>query len=375
MKPNAVRKTAVIVIDSGFNRAALSRCRNIVALFDVDSGRSVVGEPFIDGQDAALEEFAIDDLNHGSIVVERLLAACPDVPVILIRAYGRERRLIRTQWDNGSVVRDGWVEAYLRAVELCKDRGYSSVANCSFGGFTHAMDGTGWEAFNIGKVTGSGKPGHVMIAGAGPGDGRSVHASWVAAGGDNVIVKANQERSAMYSLWASVGASSEWTLEVYLNGEQKQVHHGRFIPANFWNGRQQLTFHVEGDGELTFVMRMAAGEASRFDLWVVDGGSATFSNLVDVTLVAEPAVFPFVIAAGLRAGKYANDQETIGAKPDVLMEGFGAISFRLPELVAFAACALEENPALDVDGVRALIGKFPTAAHLSTLPSPSTEPK
>ncbi len=364
MKPSAVRKTAVIVIDSGFNRAALSKCRNIVAFFDVESGRSIVGEPFIDGADPALDEFAIDALNHGSIVVDRLLAACPDVPVILVRAYGRETRLIRTQWENGTKIRDGWVEAYLQAVELCKARGYSSVANCSFGGFTHAMDGTGWESFNIGKVTGSGKPGHVMIAGAGPGDGRHVHASWRAAGGDNVIVSANQERSAMYSLWASAGASNEWTVEVYLNGVLKQEHHGRFIPANFWNGRQQLTFHVEGEGELTFVMRLAHGEAARFDLWVVDGGSATFRNLTDVALIAEPAIFPTVIAAGLRAGTYCDDQENISAKPDVLMEGGGPISFRLPELVAFAACALEEDPTLDVDGVRALIGKFPTDAHL-----------
>lgn len=366
MKPNAVhiQKTAVIIIDSGFNRAALSKCRNIVAVFDVDSGRSVVGDPVIDGADPVLDSFAVDALNHGSIVLERLLEACPDVPVVLVRAYGRETRLIRTQWKNGTKVKDGWVEAYLQAVELCKARGYSSVANCSFGGFTHAMDGTGWEAFNIGKVTGPGKPGHVMIAGAGPGDGRSVHACWSIAGGDKSIVHANQERSTMYSLWASAGASNEWILEVYLAGELKQVHQGRYIPLNLWNGRQQLTFHVEGVGEVTVVMRASSGEPARFDLWVVDGGSATFSNLVDITLVAEPAVFPNVIAAGLRAGTYANDQERLSAKPDVLMEGGGPISFRLPELVAFVAYALDENPQLDVDGVRALIGKFPTDALL-----------
>jgi hypothetical protein len=104
--------------------------------------------------------------------------------------------------------------------------------------------------------------------------------------------------------------------------------------------------------------------AQRFDVWV--NGGASFLDHVDATLVAEPAVFPHVIAAGLRSGSYAPDQMQPGSKPDVLVPGAGPISFRLPEVTAAVARLLMESEAgLDVEQVRALLGKFPDCESLA----------
>ncbi|HMO23098.1 MAG TPA: hypothetical protein PKC98_19220, partial [Candidatus Melainabacteria bacterium] len=83
-------------------------------------------------------------------------------PVVLVRAYTNEIRLRRTRFQDGKVVSPGWTAAYSWAVELCRERGYNTVTNCSFGGYTHAMDGSGWEAPSLRQWTGPGKPGHII---------------------------------------------------------------------------------------------------------------------------------------------------------------------------------------------------------------------
>jgi hypothetical protein len=179
-----MKKLCVIVIDSGFSRESMSGL-NILAARDLARGTTVMGTPRLNEEQ--LDSFACDPLNHGSIVLQRLrqqlqekLSAQPlaaaGVAFILLRVFGADNSCIRTCWENGKVVSDGWTEAYLWAVELCESSGYASVANCSFGGFVHAVDGTGWEAHQLARVTGPGKSGHVVVAAAGHGDGRAIHA-------------------------------------------------------------------------------------------------------------------------------------------------------------------------------------------------------
>jgi len=356
-----VNKAAFIVIDSGFSRESMSGAARVLGIRDLGEGRTVSGAPFLDAEE--LNRFANDPMKHGSIVLERLRALDRDAPLVLIRAHGPDQTMTRTAWEGGRQIADGWTEAYLWAVELCQKAGLPSVANCSFGGFTHAMDGTGWESFQLGRATGPGRSGHVLVAAAGPGDGRAVHASWVTESGSATTLEVYQKESTRYNLWAGSPGLNAWELEVWRGSDLLRRFHGSDIPVNFWNNRQQLTFTLEGAGEFRFRLirgDVAGGAASelRFDCWVVWGGGAYFLNHVDPTLISEPAVFPQVLSVGLRNGSYSPAQCLPGGKPDVLLEGGGPISFRLPEVTAAVAALLSANPGLDIDGVRSLIGKY-----------------
>ncbi|MCB9466621.1 MAG: hypothetical protein H6677_00005 [Candidatus Obscuribacterales bacterium] len=344
------KETAVIIIDTGFSLDAMMTASRILAVCDLSTGLLREGEPALNTE--SLSDFAGDPLNHGSLVLRALTAIDSDIPVILVRAYSIQVRLIRTGFENGEIKSPGWTEAFDWAVSLCKKRGYNSVTNCSFGGYTHAMDGSGWEAFRLGQHIGPGKAGHILVAGAGSGDGRAIHASCLNDGGSFTDINARQTGPTTYNLWAGLGGpvSESWTLEVFLN-ERKSAHfEGAELAANFWNDRKQLTFTVSGEGSVKF--RMHSPEATRFDLWINHQDDAVFTSHADPHLIAEPAVFPGVIAVGLAAGRYSSDQTESNAKPEVLLAGSGPVSFRLPEVVAEIAAWLTEEPELDVVSVR-----------------------
>lgn len=344
------KETAVIIIDTGFSLDAMMTASRILAVCDLSTGLLREGEPQLKAE--SLSEFAGDPLNHGSLVLRALTAIDSNIPVILVRAYSSQIRLIRTAFEHGEIKSPGWTEAFDWAVSFCKKRGFNSVTNCSFGGYTHAMDGTGWEAFRLGQHIGPGKDGHILVAGAGSGDGRAIHASCLTQGGSFTDITARQKGATTYNLWAGINGpvSERWTLEVFLN-EQKSGHfEGAELAANFWNDRQQLTFTVHGEGDVKF--RLHAPDATRFDLWINHQDYAIFASHADPDLIAEPAVFPEVIAVGLAAGRYASDQTEVDAKPEVLLSGSGPVSFRLPEVVSKIAAWLTEEPQLDVVSVR-----------------------
>lgn len=349
---NAI-ETCLIVIDSGFSLESL-RDAKVLAVRDLANDATVIGAPFVGENE--LRAFAHDPLNHGSIVLQNLRKLAPDAPVILVRVIGEDGRIIRTGWRNGEVVTEGWTEGYIWAVELCKQLGMTSVANCSFGGITHAADGTGWESHQLAQVTGAGQPGHVLVAASGPGDGRSVHASWLTEPGATKWVAARQSESTSYNFWAGV-AHQSWWLTVRLNGEVVGRYEGSWLDGNMWNQRQQLTFDVEGSGDVTFEFTLSAEAQSslRCDCWVRGEDSSRFLNYIDARLIAEPAVFPHVIATGFRSGSYAPDQLQPDAKPDVLVDGGGQISFRTPEVTVAVAELLSSDPTLDVVRVRQLL--------------------
>lgn len=396
-------QSAVIVIDTGFSTESLLTAKQIIAVLDLSTGRVHAGEPYLTFEQNGdiLRSFAGDPLNHGSLVLKRLMEVAPALPVVLVRAYDNDVRLIRSGFSGGEIVRPGWTEAYVMAVKLCAERGLSTVANLSFGGYTHAMDGSGWESHCLAQVTGVGKPGHIVLAGAGAGNGRAIHASWSTQPGTSTVASAQQNSDTTYNLWCAAPAehkqAGDWVLEVLLDGKPVLKHSGAQVLANLWNKRKQLTFTVPGKGLVTirtsrfwqsdtaagafeqrgvktFARRTAATRAGvsqlgavsqnnadnmRFDCWINHQDDAVFLDNVDERTIAEPAVFPHVIAVGLRAGKYAPDQEDLGAKPDVLLNGQGPISFRLPEVVALVASLLNENPSLDVAAVKNHLAKFP----------------
>ena len=253
---------------------------------DLASDVTVIGAPFLSGSE--LQDFAHDPLNHGSIVLQNLRKLAPTAPVILIRVIGEDGRIIRTRWHNGEVVTEGWTEAYIWAVELCKQLGLTSVANCSFGGITHAADGTGWESHQLAQVTGSGQPGHVLVAAAGPGDGRSVHSSWLVEPGASKWVAARQTESTSYNLWAGL-AHHSWWLTTRLNGDVVGRYEGSGLDSNMWNQRQQLTFDVEGSGDVTFEFTLSADAQSslKCECWVRGEDSSRFLNYINARLIAE----------------------------------------------------------------------------------------
>ena len=156
---------------------------------------------------------------------------------------------------------------------------------------------------------------------------------------------------------------ADWTVDV-LSGDKLLVQHvGSEIPENMWNKRRQLTFTIEGSGlyELR-VNRHDSGDehnSLRFDCWTSGGENTSFHNFVDPTLISEPAIFPQVLAVGLRVCNYSPDQSLPGHKPDILLDGFWYISFRLPEVTVAVAELLQRQPGADVDAVRALLGKYP----------------
>lgn len=349
---NAI-ETCLIVIDSGFSLESLRGAR-VLAVRDLAADVTIIGAPLVSEQQ--LQNFAGDPLNHGSIVLNKLRKFAPDAPVILIRVIGEDGKIIRTGWHGGKIVTDGWTEAYLWAVELCKQLGMTSVANCSFGGIIHAADGTGWESHQLARVTGPGHPGHVLVAAAGAGDGRSVHASWFVEPGATRWIVARQTESTTYNLWAG-SAHQMWWLTVRRDQQVVGRYEGSWLDGNMWNQRQQLTFDVEGSGDVTFEFSLAAETQTmlKCDCWVRGEQSSRFLNYVDARLIAEPAVFPHVVAVGLRSGCYAPDQFDLDAKPDVLVEGGDQISFRTPEIAASVASLLSSDANLDCAQVKAAL--------------------
>lgn len=355
-------KTALIVIDSGFSVESLAGADRVIATIDLVNRQTSIGKPHL--SQAQLDGFASDPGNHGSIVLRNLRRLAPERQLILIRAIHPEWGVVRTGWAGGKVASDGWTEAYLQAVAICKERGLFSVANCSFGGVVHDAKGGGWEAYQLEQVTGKGKPGHIVVAAAGAGDGRSCHASWVVPQGSAQTIEVMQNEGTHYNLWA--GAHADWTLEVYLDGRHVHTHEGSRIPLNLWTPRQQLNFFVEGQGLVTFVVRREAQEnaeaLTRFDCYIVRD-TARFHNHVDPTLIVEPAAFNCVIAVGLTTGSYTPGQEVDGEKPDMLLPGNGPISFRIQEVVVRAADLLDASDGKEaVDDIRRALGKHPFAS-------------
>jgi hypothetical protein len=365
------RKAAVIIADTGFSADSLAGAKRILGVYDLVQRRVILGNPYVtDATD--LGAFAGDPAKHGSFVLMAVLAQDPDVPVVLIRSHNPDEGVIRTSWQDGKPAADGWTEAYLWAVRLCQLHGLASVANFSFGRVFHAADGTGWDAFQFAKVVGEGKPGHVVVAAAGPGDGRAVHSSFSADAHAPAQVLVQQDGKTSYNFWTKVNGESDpnmsdpqddWILEVWRNGQLVMRQDGAYVPVNFWNGRKQLQFSLEGTGDVTLVVRLKNGASAErgFECWLATG-DARFLNHVDDTYIVEPAAFPSVIAVGFKAGNYSQAQKLPGHKPDVLIDGGGAISFRLPEVVVKVARILEDNPNLDAVQVKALLGKYPVLA-------------
>lgn len=370
-------KNAVIVIDSGFSQDVVAQVKNLIGFYDLNSGIAVTGAPLIKGDQAqfVLQNLCRDPLDHGSIVLRGLLLRKPDCAFVLVRAFDDAGALQRTGWSNGRVVSDGWVEAYLWARQLCASRGFTSVANLSFGGYSHAQDGSGWESFKLASVVGSGQPagsadensagqnlaGHVLVAATGPGDGRGIHCSFAAS--ENTVVHGFQGSTSVYNLWVDRNVSSNaehchWQLLVKINGREVSQHQGHLIPRNIWNDRQQLTFVLEGEGNFEFSITpaSASGDAvlasTRFDIFVAQGEDACFFDHVDADAVSEPACLSQVIAVGLQAGSYGNCTVNGIAKPEVKLAGGGPISFRIAEVTALVAGLLEANPTLDIAQVR-----------------------
>lgn len=359
------RKAAVIIADTGFSPDSLAGATRILGVYDLVNRRVILGDPYVtDATD--LGAFAADPSRHGSLVLKAVLAQDPDVPLVLIRSHDPEEGVIRTSWRDGKPAADGWTEAYLWAVRLCQLHGLASVANFSFGRVFHAADGTGWDAFQFAKVVGEGKPGHVAVAAAGPGDGRAIHAAFTANAQAPAEVHVQQGGTTSYNFWTKVASGSDedaqedWILEVWRDGRLVMRQDGAFVPVNFWNGRKQLQFSLEGTGNVTLAVRLKNGASAErgFECWLATG-DARFLNHVDDTYIVEPAAFPSVIAVGFKTGSYSPNQKLQGKKPDVLVDGGGAISFRLPAVVVKVVRILEDNPELDAIQVKALLGKYP----------------
>lgn len=384
------QRTAAIIIDTGFSEESMKTAKNILAILDVRTGSVISGFPYLSWEynKDALTSFAGDPYNHGSSVLSALMQQSPELPVILVRAFN-DGKFIRTTFVDGQIVKPGWTEAYKTAVAICKNLGISSVANLSFGGYTHAADGSGWESFCLGSATGPGKPGHIVVAGAGAGGGDPIHSSWRTEPGQNTEVTAYQHDTTTYNFWCSAEADShqfnDWLLEVFLDGNKLGEEFGGDLIPNFWNNRKQVTFQVDGPGTVTIRttrfwgadrrfkgLQVAHNSAQnqdqfhcakprpinlhrrdplRFDCWI-NQATAHFADHHDAMTIAEPAIFPHVIAVGLNQGKYSADQFERGAKPDLLIDGDGPVSFRLPEVVAEIARYLDEDPSLDMVAVR-----------------------
>lgn len=355
------RQTALIVIDSGFSRESLTGV-NVISYEDLLTQGRVVGDPQIDITSGAHDQFLGDPLRHGEQVLNALKErVSPGAPVILIKAVDREGRMIRTQWRDGKVIRRGWVDAYRWAVEECKRRGLLSVANCSFGGFVHAMDGTGWEAFQLGQAAGHG---HVVVAAAGPGSESSVHASWTLEPGECKTIESFQKGASSYNFWVSSKPRStnqpcfsnrKWQLEVWSEDRLQRVDNGELIAANFWNRKQQLTLGVSAANAVTrFVWRNQSSSTLKCDGWIVNENAAFLAH-VDKRAIAEPAAFPVVIAVGFSNRLYSPNQRQLRSKPEILLRGDGMLSFRVPEVTARATRILSENPQFTSKQVLAVL--------------------
>jgi hypothetical protein len=371
-------RVAVIVLDSGFARESLARVKNLLGYLDINSGISAVGQPMVEGQARELVlAMAQDPLHHGSIILERLLELDPDLPLVLVRGFAPEGGLIRTRFEQGQIASDGWTEGYLWAQNICAQRGYLSVANFSFGGFHHAADGSGWESFQLAKVVGPGKPGHLLAAAAGPGDWRAIHASLCLDGGSAEVVHGHQEGASTYNLWVNrffpatpvqtlagencpeteqLGAGEatrDFQIQARLNGQLVITFRGQDLVPNLWNDKQQLTFDLPGAGDVEIAITLAAGPSARFDLFISREEGARFSDFVDSELVSEPAVLSQVIAVGLKNASYGSCYVKGVEKPEILLSGQGPISFRTPEVTFALTRLLAQDPTLDAPSARA----------------------
>lgn len=353
---------AVIIIDSGFSREATAKIRRLLGVYDLSSGLAMVGSPYLAPDSELVRElFCGDELNHGTIILEKLLAMDSELPVILVKAFEHGKR-VNTGFADGRVVQDGWVEGYLFARDLAQKRGMTSVANLSFGGFSHAMDGTGYEAFVLERAASQLPAGHVLVAAAGPGDGRPIHAGLVLPGGASGAITGYLEGQAGYNFWvdrlsaitSQNQSSKDWFLEVFLGGQKVLEMDGKDLPDNFWNMRQQLTFSLEGRGELKLQLNNRSASEIRFDCYIDknDVGQALFLDNLDNDLVCEPAVLSQVIAVGLAEGQYGSPVVKGISKPEIRVEGSGPISFRAPEIVFRVAQMLKAEPDLTTGDVR-----------------------
>ena len=354
------KSCAFIVIDSGFSQEVLKGA-NLIAAWDLTDNRLFeTTDGCLSSQQVA--RFAGDPMGHGSIVLSKLRAIEPDAKLILIKAFGKND-VCRTQWESGRIVQPGWVEGYVWAVRLAESRGMVSVANCSFGGYHHAMDSTGWEAMQVGQCTGAGKPGHIVVAAAGYGDARPVRGSLKLLEGESKEFIGSQEGSASYNFWFGLGQESigktKWELEAWLNDKLMFRTDSDEVPANIWNGKQQLTFSMHGSGSVQIEVRQTdsyeANGGLKVDVWAE---SARFYKWISTELMPEPACFNNVISVGLRASSYGAAQEVVGAKPEILLPGSGQISFRLPEVVVAIGRMLEKDPGLDLPKVKLMLPKF-----------------
>jgi hypothetical protein len=333
-----------IVVDSGFNPESLPPKENILGVWD-PTGEGAFNDP----------------LHHGSVVLSKILEADPSAKFMLIKAYDASNNLAQTRFENGQIARPGWTEAYLEAVSLADNLKLPSVANCSFGEFTHAMDGSGWESFQLSHAIGQGKPGHVVVAASGPGNGAPRHASGSVEAGNSAEVNISQNGEAAFNLWMGKDAPRDWNLSVYEGKRQIYNVDAGSVEPNIWNSRQQLTFRSQIEGEPSRIVLSRSGTDPRplsFDYWVQEG-KASFLDHVNPTLISEPAVFPDVLAVGIKNLKYSPTQFEPGQKPNVLLDGDGPVSFRTPEVTVAVGKMLRNNPGLDALQIQKLLGKYP----------------
>jgi hypothetical protein len=355
------KSCAFIVIDSGFSREVLQQGGRVIAAYDLPRKLTFESSEYL--SDAQMDDFCGDPMGHGSIVLSRLLSCRSDARLILVRAFGPSD-VCRTVWKGGEVIQPGWVEGYVWAHEFARARDMVSVANCSFGGVSHAMDGTGWESFQIAKCCGAGKPGHAVVAAAGTGDGRAVHGALTLLAGEDKNFVADQDTDCEYNCWFGLGQdvpeNCRWQLEAWQNGQLMFSSNSQEVPPNLWNGKQQLKFRLWGAGRISIDIRRDHEYDENFGLRVdVYAEGARFRNWVSPHLIPEPACFPHVIAVGLQASTYSPTQKEPGKKPEVLLPGSGQISFRIPEITALVGQMLENYPGLDVDGLKTMLGKYP----------------
>ncbi len=67
---------------------------------------------------------------------------------------------------------------------------------------------------------------------------------------------------------------------------------GAHVPVNFWNGRKQLQFKLEGEDRVTLVVKLKDGAVGErgFECWLATG-DARFLDHIDDTYIVEPAAF------------------------------------------------------------------------------------